>query len=73
MDLAGAGAGVFEGAERGLGSTPTRMDPDATLAAGVGEGIGEGGADRIIPPAPVEEEDPANTGAADTAKRKDTQ
>jgi hypothetical protein len=56
LDLAGAGAGVF----------------DAALAAGVGEGTGEGGADRIIPPAPVEG-DPASTGAADTAKRKDTQ
>ena len=69
LDLAGARAGVFEEAGKGLGSVPTRMDPDAVLVAGVGEGTGEGRAGRVISPAPVEEGDPATIGVADTARK----
>ena len=63
LDLAEAGAGG------GLGSVPTRRDPDTILAAGVGEGTGEGRAGIILSPAPEDEGDPVTTGVADTARR----
>ena len=38
---AGAGAVVWDGAGGGLGSVPTRMDPNTVSAAKVGDGTGE--------------------------------
>ena len=65
LDLAEAGAGG------GLGSVPTRRDPDTILAAGVGEGTGEGRAGIVLSPAPEDEGDPVTTGVADTARREE--
>ena len=52
-----------------LGSVPTRRDPDTILAAGVGEGTGEGRAGIVLSPAPEDEGDPVTTGVADTARK----
>ena len=73
LDPVGAGVGVFEGAEGGLGLDPTRMDPNLVLAARVGEGTGEEWVTRVVSPALEEGRDPATIREADTARREDVQ
>ena len=73
LDPAGAGAIVCDGAGGGLGSVPTRRDPDTVSAARIGDGTGEEWASRVISPVPKEEGDPATIGVADTARREKAQ